>query len=965
MGGELGVGAVVRDRYRVVSVLGRGAGGVTYEVAAVDGAARYALKRLSVTGAAEWKPVELFEREARVLAQLEHDAIPRYVEYFVEEGPDGVTLSLVQELAPARSLAAWLASGWRPTEDEITSVALQVLRVLDHIHELHPPLVHRDVKPDNVLRAADGKVYLVDFGGVRDVIRTAAHGSTVVGTYGYMPPEQFRGAAVPASDVYGLGATLVHLLTGVSPASLPQRKLRVDFRSRTRVSPALGAWLDRALEPAPEDRFQSAREAELALRSRAVARPGSPVGRIAALAGALVVVAVGSLALGLRYLRVPRVPASPPAATVAEVAPKAGGALRPLPQRPPPSTALVGRCTSFANGSGRTNDLRVAADGSKIVTAGDGGVTVRSPSGETLRALPPPGGRTWSAVFDRSAEHVIAGGVDGRLRAYRLSDGSTEWTLDVGAPIRRLEWSNDGARLLVAAEDGTAKIVDPAARRVALTLRHGPGDVMAAVPHPDGATVYTAGDDRTIKAWDLATGALRGTLSGHQGPVTSLAFFDGGRRLVSGSDDTGVIAWDVAGGRMLRTSTWHSAPVWTVTTSPDGRYVLSGGQDRSVAISDAATGTMVAQLAGAQMVSGVFDGAGNVVLGQGQGGVNVCRLARRGRGTPLPVPGPAAKGAPAPRTPDEVAVAEVAAEADRFPDPFDFDAAEAKLRKALARSPRMPMAHVVLARVAIDRAVGAGSGAAAFWRAAERELDEAARLDPKLAAVQVVRARLGLNQGDYDAAERGARAALALDPRDARARLVALEIASRGREPELGKKLAALVTDTTDPYVLGRAYDALGRVALDDGDVDLADGAYTKAQELFPARSIARGEYAEFLRAIGETERAVALATPVGGSVLARAEIERGNALLWDLGQADAARAAFERALAADPSEAYAHYGLAAYHRARAVQLREPASAERSLAEIRLTQRLAREDERVARLVAEHPAVAAASRARR
>ncbi len=77
MGGELGAGAVVRGRYRVVTILGRGAGGVTYEVERVVDGARFALKRLSVASATEWKPVELFEREARVLAHLEHDAIPR------------------------------------------------------------------------------------------------------------------------------------------------------------------------------------------------------------------------------------------------------------------------------------------------------------------------------------------------------------------------------------------------------------------------------------------------------------------------------------------------------------------------------------------------------------------------------------------------------------------------------------------------------------------------------------------------------------------------------------------------------------------------------------------------------------------------------------------------------------------------------------------------------------------------
>jgi serine/threonine protein kinase len=126
--------------------------------------------------------------------------------------------------------------------------------------------VHRDVKPANVLRDQDGRIRLVDFGGARDIAATAARrASTVVGTFGYMAPEQLRGKALPASDLHALGATIVFILTGRSPAELPQRRLRVDLRGEARVPPALRPWLEKMLAPAIEDRFATARAAFAAL----------------------------------------------------------------------------------------------------------------------------------------------------------------------------------------------------------------------------------------------------------------------------------------------------------------------------------------------------------------------------------------------------------------------------------------------------------------------------------------------------------------------------------------------------------------------------------------------------------------------------------------------------------------------------------------------------------------------------
>jgi len=96
----------------------------------------------------------------------------------------------------------------------------------------------------------------VDFGAVQDTYQnTVTGGSTVVGTYGYMAPEQFRGQAVLSTDLYGLGTTLLFLLTQQSPADLPQRKLKIDFRSHVNISSDFADWLKKTIEPIMEDRF--------------------------------------------------------------------------------------------------------------------------------------------------------------------------------------------------------------------------------------------------------------------------------------------------------------------------------------------------------------------------------------------------------------------------------------------------------------------------------------------------------------------------------------------------------------------------------------------------------------------------------------------------------------------------------------------------------------------------------------
>ena len=245
-GAQLGEG-----RYRVVRVLGQGAQATTYEAVDAKRGRLVAVKRFVVRGASSWKEVELAEREAQVLRSLDHPLVPRYVDNFEEGG----ALYLVTELVEGESLASLLKAGRRFGPDEIVRLVSDLAEATRYLHGRAPPVIHRDIKPANVLLRRDGRFCLVDFGAVRATL-AKREGSTVVGTFGFMAPEQFQGRALPQSDVYAIGATALSVLTGREPEELPHRGLGIDVGAALggAAPVALVTALGLMLEPDPDRR---------------------------------------------------------------------------------------------------------------------------------------------------------------------------------------------------------------------------------------------------------------------------------------------------------------------------------------------------------------------------------------------------------------------------------------------------------------------------------------------------------------------------------------------------------------------------------------------------------------------------------------------------------------------------------------------------------------------------------------
>ena len=232
----LDVGTLLNNRYKVVRRIGGGGMGAVYlaEDQNLGGVLRAVKEMIQayVDESQQEKAVADFRRESVLLTQLDHPSIPTIYDYFFDEAKG--RFYLVMKYISGGDLAARLRSAPESKLDEgsVTTWALQIADVLDYLHNRQPPIVYRDLKPSNImLDGASNKAMLIDFGIARWVNKEEK-GVTAVGTMGYAPPELFAGNAEPRSDIYSLGATMFHLLTGADPQSNPL--LIFDFTKNPR-----------------------------------------------------------------------------------------------------------------------------------------------------------------------------------------------------------------------------------------------------------------------------------------------------------------------------------------------------------------------------------------------------------------------------------------------------------------------------------------------------------------------------------------------------------------------------------------------------------------------------------------------------------------------------------------------------------------------------------------------------------
>jgi len=254
-------------QYQVLRTLGQGGMGTTYlawdkQSSSYGRPKLLVLKEMNADMAQVAKAQELFEREARTLKTLAHPGIPKYYDFFVEEGKK----YLAMELIHGQDLEQRVQRLGPVTSQQAIQWMIQTCDILNYMHSCDPPLIHRDIKPANLMvRHRDNHIVVLDFGAVKE-IGTAP--GTRIGAEGYSAPEQDRGSPVTQSDLYAIGPTLIFLLTGETPLKY--------YRSRgsgygfavsniPTITPQLREVIERTCEPKVRDRYQTAQELATAL----------------------------------------------------------------------------------------------------------------------------------------------------------------------------------------------------------------------------------------------------------------------------------------------------------------------------------------------------------------------------------------------------------------------------------------------------------------------------------------------------------------------------------------------------------------------------------------------------------------------------------------------------------------------------------------------------------------------------
>jgi serine/threonine-protein kinase len=272
----LGGGTVLNHRYEIVRRIGGGGMGAVYLAKDRNlGEAPRAVKEMiesHIDDAQHEKAIADFKRESLLLTELEHPSIPTVYDYFYDD--DSERFYLVMKFIPGSDLASRLRGtpGGRIDELTVTEWGIQVADVLHYLHTRPQPIIYRDLKPANLMLDSNvNRIMLIDFGIARWVNKKEK-GVTAVGTMGYAPPELFSGQADPRVDIYSLGATMFHLLTGSDPQDNPL--LIFDFTKNPRprqINPQLSSEMERiltrAVEYKPEHRFQSGVEMRETLSS--------------------------------------------------------------------------------------------------------------------------------------------------------------------------------------------------------------------------------------------------------------------------------------------------------------------------------------------------------------------------------------------------------------------------------------------------------------------------------------------------------------------------------------------------------------------------------------------------------------------------------------------------------------------------------------------------------------------------
>lgn len=593
---------LLKGRYRVFHTLGQSLGGRTFLAVDEDqpSAPRCVIQQFCATAVTDGSTQlnRTFRGSTSVLDELgKHPQIPKLLASFEVEGCQ----YLVQEYIPGLNLADRLSEKGVLKEIQIWYLLSELLPVLQLVHDSQ--LIHQDIKPSNIIHRKTPQtsaalaqkeplhswdeqsgLVLVDFAAAIPANRGPLN--TVTGSAEYAAPEQIKGKAIKSSDIYSLGVTCIHLLTGMSPFDLFDIKADSwawrDYL-KVPVSGRLGRILDKMVQKEPSKRYGSIEPILKEMKygptpiDVIVSKPTWTFAMWGGAAVALLSIVVGS-----------RLP-SPPSPAFTSVEPVSS--IPKIRFNPPPMQDL----SRQASQSGPA--VRILADQDKNpvwavavtpngrVVSGNGDGTIHllhQRDGKILKVFGGHLGPVWSVDVSRDGKTIASGGADGTIKLWNMYSGKLIRTLNAQKDgVFSVVFSPDGQALASVGKDKTLKLWQVEGGAELKTLNGVVDEVSSVAFSPDKETLFAGNTDGTIKMWNWKTGNFQAILTGHVDAVSALAISPDGTILGSGGWDNTVRIWDVRTNHGPQPSgdvtfTGHDDPIQSLAFSPDGETLASG-----------------------------------------------------------------------------------------------------------------------------------------------------------------------------------------------------------------------------------------------------------------------------------------------------------------------------------------------------------------------------------------------------
>src|SRR6266699_3343063 len=506
--------------------------------------------------------VEKFLTHARTFSSLNHPHIVRVLEF----GTESNTPFLAMDYAANGTLRQLHPRGTRLPLSTVVTYVKQIADALQYVHDQN--LVHRDIKPPNMLLGPNYEIWLSDF-GIAIVSQSIGYqlqkSQEFEGTILYAAPEQIRGRPRIASDQYALGVVVYEWLTGSCPfygsieeiARLHTLSPPPPLREKVpTTSLAVEQAVLKALAKDPNERFESVQEFPKALER--ASRPGQP-------------------GMGTRQTSPPSLPPSSP------LPPKTSS---PGSTTPTPQVTLL----TYHGHSDRIHALAWSPDShdSQLIASSSLDETVqlwKALTGDNILTYRGNSLQAQALAWSPDGKLIASASDDATVQVLNATTGRTIFTYrGHRLGVKTVAWSPDGKRIASGSEDKTVQVWDAATGgNIVAYYAHG-DKVNSLTWSPGGTHIASASDDATVQVWDASTGRKVFTYSGHTASVTGVAWSPDGRRIASSSLDETVQVWQSITGHCIFTHSGHSDWVSTVVWSPDGQHIASGSWDKTIQI---------------------------------------------------------------------------------------------------------------------------------------------------------------------------------------------------------------------------------------------------------------------------------------------------------------------------------------------------------------------------------------------